>query len=164
MSRIIFAGTLVAACAASTPTQDPAMSNRETVRKLYEECINTGNVELLAELVSDAYVGPNGERGPDGFRQTVTALRGGFPDIRFTIEDLFASDDKVAVRWIWHGTHRGSFRGLAPTGKPLSTTAIVIYQLRDRKIVHSWLQSDRLGTLQQMGYVPRDLTTLARKP
>ena len=64
------------------------MSNREIVRRLYEDCVNTGNVALLPTLVANDYVGPNGDRGPAGYEQIVTGLRTGFPDIHFTLDEL----------------------------------------------------------------------------
>jgi steroid delta-isomerase-like uncharacterized protein len=153
MSRTFVIAALLSACATTPSTKGPEMSNREVIRSLYEDCVNTGNVARLRDLVSDDYVTPNGLRGPKGYEEIVTSLRGGFPDIHFTIEDLMSDGDKVAVRWTWKGTHSGTFRGIPPSHKPVTTSGIVIYQLKDRKIVASWLESDRLGVLQQVGVV-----------
>jgi steroid delta-isomerase-like uncharacterized protein len=153
MSRTLVLGALLTACSTTPEAKGPEMSNREIVRKLYEDCVNTGNLALLPTLVANDYVGPNGDKGPAGYEQIVTALRNGFPDIHFTIEELLTDGDKVVVRWSWRGTHTGSFRGFPPSKKAISTTGIVVYQLRDDKIVHSWLESDRLGVLVQIGAV-----------
>jgi predicted ester cyclase len=131
--------------------------NKQVVQRIYEVAINERRPELTAELVSPGYVGPQGERGPDGFNANVQSLLAGFPDIRFRIEDLLAEGDRVMVRWAWTGTHSGTFRGIAPTGRRVSTTGIVLYQLRDGKVVRNWLESDRLGVLQQLGIVPQTL-------
>jgi len=156
--------SLIAAVAACTTTPAPrsptmtADANKQVIRRLYEDCINRGRLDGLAELVSDDYVGPRGERGAAGFATTITGLRAGFPDIQFTLDDLVAEADRVTVRWTWHATHAGTFAGpagrFAATGKAISNTAIAIYQLSDRKIVHAWLESDRLGVLQQIGALP----------
>ena len=82
--------------------------------------------------------------------------------MKFTIEDLFADGDKVVLRWTWQATHSGSFRGFAPTGQRVTNTAIVIYRLLDGKVVESWLEADRLGVLQAIGVVPRNLGANAR--
>jgi predicted ester cyclase len=129
-------------------------ANKQVVRRLYDECINPGRLELLSELVSDGFVGPQGARGPAGFAATITGLRAGFPDIKITVEDLIAEGDRVTVRSSWQATHTGTFRGIPPTGKRITSTSITIYQLADHKLVHSWIESDRLGTLQQMGASP----------
>ena len=131
--------------------------NKHIVRKIYEDCINRGAIELLPELVSDDYVGVRGERGAAAFANNLTSLRNGFPDIRFTIEDLIAEGDRVAVRWSWQGTHTGVFNGLPACQKHVTNDGIVIYQLQDHKIVRTWIQTDRLGVLQEIGVVPKDL-------
>lgn len=41
--------------------------NRRLVRMLYEDCINRGKMDLLTQLVSEDFVGPNEERGSSGF-------------------------------------------------------------------------------------------------
>lgn len=156
--------SLIAAVAACTTTPTPrnptmqADTNKQVIRRLYEDCINPGRLDVLAELVSDDYVGPRGERGAAGFATTVAGLRAGFPDIHFTLDDLVADADRVTVRWTWHATHTGTFVSpagrFAATGKSISNTAIAIYQLTDHKIVHAWLESDRLGVLQQIGALP----------
>src|SRR5262245_13540926 len=121
--------------------------NRTSVRLLFEECINAGRADLLPELVDDEYRGAQGEVGLSGFGGAIDSLRAGVPDIRFTVEDLIAEADRVVARWTWSGTH-------APSNKLVSNSGIGIYQLRDARLVRSWLQTDRLGFLQQIGAVP----------
>jgi steroid delta-isomerase-like uncharacterized protein len=129
--------------------------NKQVVQRIYEIVINERRPELTAELVSPDYVGPQGERGPAGFNDNVQSLLAGFPDIRFSVEDLLVEGDRVVVRWAWTGTHSGAFRGIAATGRRVSTTGIVVYQLREGKVVRNWLENDRLGLLQQLGVVPQ---------
>lgn len=136
---------------------DTGTSNERTVRRIYDECLNGGRIERLREVVSDDFVGPQGERGPDAFGRTLAALRTGFPDIRFTVEDVVADGDRVAIRWTWRATHTGTFRGLAPSGKPVIDTGMAFYRLEGGKVVRAWLETDRLGVLQQIGVVPADL-------
>lgn len=47
---------------------------------------------MLRDLVAEDYQGPAGERGASGFRAP-SRLRGAFPDIRFTLEDLIAEGE-----------------------------------------------------------------------
>jgi steroid delta-isomerase-like uncharacterized protein len=131
-------------------------TNKRTIRRLYEDAINRGQLQLIDELVASDFVGVHGETGPAGFRTTLTGLRAGFPDIHFFIDDVIGDGDRVAVRWHWTGTQRGPFQGHPPTDKPVSNTGIAIYQLHDGKVAHTWLESDRLGALQQLGIVPPD--------
>src|SRR4051794_20814589 len=73
-------------------------ANQQLIRRLYDDCITSGRLELLPELIADDYIGPRGERGPEGFAGPLRGLRAGFPDIHFTVEDLIAQGDRVSVR------------------------------------------------------------------
>lgn len=134
-------------------------ANQSVVFHLYESIINTGKLSELSKYIDASYLGPNGERGPEGFASMVTSVRRGFPDVRFTVEDLFGERDKVVVRWSWQGTHQGPFRGIPPTGVRVTNTGIAIYQLRDGKVIQSWLETDRLGVLRALGALPEELTS-----
>jgi predicted ester cyclase len=171
LQRLLAAGALVA-CAAteqSTPaartpimTDSTHTTNKHVIIALYEECINTGALDRLDALVAPDYVGPQGERGPGGFRDTIERLRAGVPDIHFTLDEVLAEGDGVAVRWTWRGTQSGPFREFAPSHKAVTTAGIALYHLRHGKIVSAALQADRLGVLQQIGVLPQDLGVLAR--
>ena len=51
------------------------------------------------------------------------------------------------------GTHLGEFMGVAPTGKPVSWTAIAIYRLEEGRIAECWVEPDLLGLAMQTGAV-----------
>jgi len=76
----------------------------EVARRWFEEMWNHGRAELIPELLAaDAPiydVGAPGDvrRGPEGFRPTYEKLRGAFPDIQFTIEEIISERDIVPNR------------------------------------------------------------------
>lgn len=74
-----------------------------------------------------------------------------FPDLNLTIEDLVAKGDKVVVRFIARGTHKGEFMGIPATGIKTVAGAIEIVRIEDRKIVEHWEISDMLSIMQQLG-------------
>lgn len=140
---------------AAAPTSTSARGGgADVVRRLYEEAINQGRTDLYAELISADFVGPDGQRGVAGYTANVESVRAGFPDIRFHIEEIVDGGDRVAVRWSWEGTHTGSFRGFAPTGKRIRNTGIAIYEIKGGKAVRAVLETDRLGALQALGVLP----------
>ncbi|MDB4900730.1 MAG: hypothetical protein JWQ63_11 [Mucilaginibacter sp.] len=131
-------------------------SNKAIIRKLYEEILNTGKLELLSQVVSDEYTGPRGMKGPAGFAEAIKPIILAFPDIKWTIEDIIAEGDKVMVRWSWTGTNKGSFDGFPPTNKVVNHNAINIFLFSGDKIIKAWMQSDRLGFYQQIGVISLD--------
>jgi steroid delta-isomerase-like uncharacterized protein len=82
------------------------------------------------------------------FEEIFNLFRAAFPDLRFTVEDLFGEGSKVAARYAFRGTHRSTFRGVAPTGKRITGTGIAVFRLTDGKIAEVWAQWDQLGLLQ----------------
>ena len=134
-----------------------AEDNKALVRRYYEEVLTQGNLALLDELFTPAFVsrGPTGpEAGLEAFRQAVLRSRAAFPDLQVRVEDQVAEGEKVASRWMVRGTHRGAFAGVPPTGRQVTATAIHIHRVADGRIAELWEQFDLLGLLQQLGVVP----------
>jgi predicted ester cyclase len=92
------------------------------------------------------------------FRQGIAAWRGNvgimfkaFPDARVHVDDIFASDDKVAVRIRITGTHTGDFLGKSPTNRAISYDSNELYRITDGKISAEWICSDSLTMMAQIG-------------
>ena len=97
----------------SNDTMTPE-TNKLIIQRFTDELINTASASLAAELIAPnaaLYVpgDPEPLRGPAGFLAIVEMMRGGFPDIQWTLEDMAAEGDKVAARFTIRGTHRGPF-------------------------------------------------------
>lgn len=134
-----------------------SVRNKESVRKLYEACLNKRNFALLSEFISEKYVGVGDQKGPEGMRKTIQPLIDAFPDIQWKVEDMIEEGNKVTVRWSWQGTHTAPYYNLAPTQKAVTNHAIAIYEFQDNKIVNGWIENDRLGFLLQVGVVFPDV-------
>jgi steroid delta-isomerase-like uncharacterized protein len=156
LAMLIYSGLTI-----KNNTMSSIERNKEIVRKLFEESLNKGNLELLPDLFATDFTGLRGEKGPAAFRATIEPLLKAFPDIHYAIKDLVAEGDKVAVNWVWHGTHTIQFRNIPATGKACSNEGMAVFVLKDGKIVSATLQTDRLGFLQSLAALPADLTPLA---
>jgi predicted ester cyclase len=64
----------------------------------------------------------------------VTLFRTAFPDIHFSVDNIIAEADQVAVQYTFTGTHTGIFGELTATGLPISVTGILIALVQDGKI------------------------------
>ena len=125
----------------------------------FVEFINTASETLAEELISPYAIfhvpgSPEPMRGPAGYLAIIGMMRGGFPDIQWTLEEMVAEGDKVAARFIMRGTHQGTFFGVPPSGKKIAVQAMNIYRVSDGKFVEEHGQPDMLGLLQQIGTVP----------
>jgi SnoaL-like polyketide cyclase len=80
------------------------------------------------------------------------------------VDDVLPTGNKVVVRW--HSvkqTHTGAYRGVPPTGRPVHMTAIQIFRLADGRIAECWLELDALGGARDMGVVPPEEISAARR-
>ncbi len=71
-----------------------------------------------------------------------------------TLEDLIAEGDRVAVCLRFRGTHLGQLNGIAPTGRRVDCTGIVISCIEEGKIAEDWADFDDLGMMQQLRVIP----------
>ncbi|PSL35895.1 ester cyclase [Chitinophaga ginsengisoli] len=126
------------------------MQNKEVIRKLYEEAMNKRNIALLPELISADYDGPD-------FKQVVTGLTDAFPDAHWKVKDMVAEGNKVVVFQQFQGTHLGTFQHIPATGRGVASNGVVAYELKDGKVIHSETLTDRLGFLQELGVLPRNI-------
>jgi steroid delta-isomerase-like uncharacterized protein len=134
-------------------------AENKAVMSRFVEFINTGSEKLAEELISPDAVfhvpgRPEPLRGPAGYLAVIGMMRGGFPDIQWTLEEMIAEDDKVAARFTMRGTHQGSFFGVPPTGRTIAVQAMNFYRLSGGQFIEERGQPDLLGLLQQIGAVP----------
>jgi predicted ester cyclase len=61
-----------------------------------------------------------------------------------------AENDRVVSYITSHGKHSGSFYGISPTGRSISTSVIRIDRVQDGKIAEHWSVSDAAGLIQQL--------------
>lgn len=135
----------------------PEASKRVMIR--FTEFINTASETLAAELISPDAIfhvpgRPEPMRGPAGYLAIIQMMRGGFPDIKWTLKEMVAEGEKVAARFTMRGTHLGTFFGVPSTGKKIAVQALNIYRLSRGQIVEETGQPDLLGLLQQIGVHP----------
>lgn len=131
--------------------------NKAALRDLYERMINERQLDDLGSIISEDYQADGGVRGVEGYKRNLLGVIAGFPDIKFTVEHIVADGDLVVVHWTWKGTNTAAFRGYPASNNPVSNEGMVIYQMKDGKAVRSWIQSDRLGALVQIGVVPKEV-------
>ena len=132
-----------------------------TVSRIYEEVFNTGQLDqvdtfIAAEYIDHNPIGPGGESGIEGFKQTVRALRFAFPDLRFTVQQMIVNGDTVVTRTTMKGTHKNSFMGLDPTDKPVKISGFDIFRIADGVVAERWGTLDGLTLMQQMDvFIPK---------
>ena len=135
-------------------TDEIVAANKELVRRFYKEVYGDWNMALVDEVVSPQFTShdwpKDGPTGPQAFRDYYSAIRSAVPDARYEVDDLIAEGDRVVVRWRLLGTHKGDFRGIAPTGRAIALKGIAIYRLEGGKLMERWVVSDLHGLLEEI--------------
>jgi predicted ester cyclase len=129
-------------------------NHKQAVTILFEKCFNQGQIELLPDLIATDYQGPNGESGPSAFTATITGVRVVLPDVHYTLENVVAEGGQVAVRWRLEGTQDGIFRGFAASHNHVKSSGMAFFEFKGGRIERSWILTDQLGFLQQIGALP----------
>ncbi len=118
--------------------------NKDVVRRLVDEVLNAGRMDVVDELYAPI-LAPAAKRWIEPFRSS-------FPDVHMDVVDLIAENDKVVGRFKCSGTHLGTWRGHAPTGRRFKAIdEVYIFRFSDGRIVHAWGLEDTLRRLEQLG-------------
>jgi predicted ester cyclase len=117
---------------------EPGLSLHEMkqfVRNHFEDFVNRKKPEVALENFSVDFLDhdePTGaEVGPEAAKKMMEAAYRRWPDLKVTVEDLFAEDDKVVVRNSWTATE-------AATGQKIEFHGFVMWRFANKKIVERW--------------------------
>jgi steroid delta-isomerase-like uncharacterized protein len=140
--------------------------NKALIREFYEEFYNRRNLRVIDDLFSEDYVHHLPEvRGYamdfQEFRKRQLEFSMAFPDCKKDIEDQVAEENKVVTRSIMRGTQSGDLPNIPATEKKVEVRSIVIYRIKDEKIVEGWESYDSLGMMQQLEVVSM-MSTLSK--
>jgi predicted ester cyclase len=78
-------------------------------------------------------------------------LRSAFPDAYAEPVSIVAEGDRVGVHDQLVGTHRGDFRGVAPTGRQIRVDFIHVFRVADGRIAERWGVADTAELMRQLG-------------
>lgn len=130
-------------------------SNMALMRTAFERLVRK-DIDAVVELMPEDFLiniagMPYQKRGTQQWRKHAEILYAALPDLQVKIDDMFAADDKVAVRLRISGTHSGEFMGIQPTGKRVEYESSEVYRIADGKIAEEWICSDTLTLMAQIG-------------
>ncbi len=127
---------------------------KAVVRRNTEEVQGAGNFELFEELFDDNFIDhtPQPNMTPDkpGVRGLYQKLREAFPDFHAVIHWQTAEGEIVTTFKTYHGTHRGTFLGIAPTGRKIQFETVDAMRVREGKITEHWGVANLYSLMQQL--------------
>ncbi len=126
--------------------------NKALVRRFISDVFERGHLDAVDALVADDFIGHTWRNADKaGLKQATERVAKGLADARFTVDDLIAEDDRVAVRVTASARQVGEFMGLPASGRSYEIGEIHIFRIRDGRIVEHWHQYDLPGMMRQLG-------------
>lgn len=109
---------------------------KNLVRQYFHRLLNDKDMSVCDEMLASNYIDHDAPSdtppGPDSTKQYLAGFLRDYPDTQVRVEDIVAEGNKVAVRNVWHGTHR-------ETGEKLHRMGIIILRLNDAgQLVERW--------------------------
>jgi predicted ester cyclase len=112
--------------------------NIALMRRICEEMGNRADPSFAAEIFDR----------PEGVELSVSKFISSFPNLRHTIDEMTAEDDRVAMRFSAQGTHSGVWIDFAPTGKLIHYTGIRLACIAGDKVVEHLTWWDKMGVVE----------------
>ena len=130
--------------------------NKAIVRR-FNDAFNKNELEIFDDLLSPNLIGVSLQ-----LKHNITEIHKGFPDIYRPIVNIIAERDRVWMYVNGTGTQTGEYHGIAPTGKKITFSGIVIFHIADGKIVDIEAQLwDFMDLFKQLGAIK--FTEIAKK-
>lgn len=128
----------------------------------FHDAINGGDLETIMKVLEEALHPDARFHAPQAAgipalraqRRVWETLLRAFPDIHVELDDLIVAGDKIVARQTVTGTNTGEYRGMPPTGRPVTYNEIFIARFADEKITDLWGVVDLYGQLRQLGAIP----------
>lgn len=131
---------------------------KAVVQRYYDEVLNAGKIDVLDEIAAEDYIEndpfPGQGNGRADLKARAALLLAAFSPLSFSLEDVIAEGDRVAVRWRSSGTHSGEFLGIPPTGRDYTINGIDIVRVADGRLAEHWHVVDQFSQMQQLGLLP----------
>jgi len=129
--------------------------NKALYRSIIGE-MNKGGLEYFNEFYAPDYLCYIPSNNPKAMsleetKEFIKMVFKAFPDFNLSIEELFAVEDRVIVRYIIRGTHEGEWQGIPPTGNKIQFSSISINTVKNGKVVEEREDVDMLGLMMQLG-------------
>jgi predicted ester cyclase len=120
------------------------MEPKAVVRRLIEDVMNAGRLELIDELYAPEMAA--------AARRWIEPFRESFPDVHMEIVELIAEGEKIVGRFRCSATNLGPWRGNPPTGRRFERVdEVYIYRVRDGRIIEAWGLEDSRSRERQLG-------------
>lgn len=130
-------------------------SQLKPVMDTYAEAWNTGNLDLLDDIIDPGFVrilaGDTVAVGLDSLKSAISSVRTAYPDFNVTVEEEIFNGSKAAGTWVFTATNTGP-GDFPPTGKMVRVTGVSIIHFANGKIAREIAEAANLSLMLQLGF------------
>jgi predicted ester cyclase len=127
----------------------------ELLKELWAKVYNLPqNLDVIDRLCTDDFVLSNSDGdvvGRAAFKEWARTFTSKIRDIKLTNLDMFSGADgkRVVSRWVVTGYNQGVL-GSQPDDRPIQLTGIAVWEVRDGKLAHNWVERSAYELSQQL--------------
>src|SRR5205085_7104850 len=125
----------------SNQITDAPPSNGTIGRSTFER-IFAGDMSAIAE-----------HPGLASLQRAFPSMLAAFPDFTAEFKQQLVDGDRVAMHWIFRGTHKGELYGVPPTGKSVQFQNISISRVENGRIVAYNSEVGWLSVFREIGVI-----------
>jgi len=140
---------LIALCLTCATCNAQSVENIQLVEQ-YFKALNNKDTTLCDSIVTTDFTKSSNGHIEDGtgskvLKNAIKYHSANNSEYKYTVEDIFASDQRVGVRWRWKSTN-------IKTGepRPINITAMSIFEISDNKISRLWQAFDMRDFNEQL--------------
>jgi steroid delta-isomerase-like uncharacterized protein len=111
------------------------------------DALARGDLEVSYPLM------PEVVRGREAFKQVLTSMQAGLPDLHFAFRHVATEDDVAVFSWNAAGTHTGPLLGIPPTGQVVQWSGLSVVEIADGRVTREWGEENALSLFRQLGVV-----------
>ena len=130
--------------------------NKALVTQYIDGLNKGGDFEVLKELLAPEFLfySPSRSNKPNSRTEQIEAdimFNKSFPDLSWNVQEIITAGDKVIVRYIGRGTHKGEFLGIPATENQIEWSGISIIRIENGKVVEEKEENDGFNIMLQLG-------------
>jgi predicted ester cyclase len=128
---------------------------KSLARRFVDEVFGDGSLDAIDDIVAPEFVSHTfGTTGRDELKGATSRVHGSLTDVEFTIDEIIAENDRVAVRLTSSATPLGEWMGVQAAGKRYTVSEAHFFRIDEGEIVEHWHVHDALGIMKQIGALP----------
>ena len=135
-----------------------ALSDNTEIITRFELAFRAADQATIDEFADPGLVDHNPAPGHEptlaGFKHKVAYMCSLFPDLKEDMQDIIASGDTVATRWVLTGSLQQEYMGIRASGQTIRIDGMNFYRLRGGRVTDIWTQFDGIAMMQQLGAIP----------